>query len=65
LSTRNSNRATSLVLCTDGLHSVLNSADIAAAVDQDAKRTAQGLVALARERGGQDNISVVLGLWRG
>mgnify|MGYP002336156699 CR=1 FL=1 len=51
------------LLCSDGLNEVLTDAEIAAALAQPATEltvTAQRLVDLANERGGPDNISVIL-----
>jgi protein phosphatase len=49
-----------LILCSDGLHGLVEDAEIAAAVADDPQPAASNLVALANERGGTDNISVVI-----
>lgn len=50
-----------LLLCSDGLHSVVNDATIARMVQAgEPSETAQRLVDLANERGGPDNITVVV-----
>jgi len=51
-----------LLLCSDGLHGSLEPSDIAGLVTPraDLKEAAAGLVALANERDGNDNISVQL-----
>jgi serine/threonine protein phosphatase PrpC len=53
---------THLVLCTDGLWSVVSDAEIAAVVEAQhgPQAAADRLIALANERGGPDNISVVV-----
>ena len=49
-----------IVLCSDGLHGVVTDAEIAAAfAGTDLDRSCAGLVRLALERGGPDNITVV------
>jgi PPM family protein phosphatase len=49
-----------VVLCSDGLHGVVMDAEIAAAfAEPDLDRSCAGLVRLALERGGPDNITVV------
>jgi serine/threonine protein phosphatase PrpC len=55
-------KADVLVLCSDGLHGVVTSAEIAAAASPgaDLKAAARELVALANQRDGSDNISVQL-----
>jgi protein phosphatase len=48
-----------LVLCTDGLWGLVNEAEIQAALSsRDLKEACQNLIALAKERGGPDNITV-------
>jgi serine/threonine protein phosphatase PrpC len=50
-----------LMLCTDGLHGVVTDAEIAdAAAGPDLEAACRRLIALANERGGPDNITVVL-----
>jgi protein phosphatase len=50
-----------LVLCSDGLTRHVSDAEIAAAVTQQAPRLAgQQLIGLANQRGGSDNISVIV-----
>jgi PPM family protein phosphatase len=51
-----------LLLCTDGLTRLVDDAEISKAILEagDAQASAERLVALANERGGQDNITVVV-----
>ncbi len=52
-----------LLLCSDGLTTMVPDVEIArilAAADGDIARAAQGLVDEANERGGEDNITVLL-----
>lgn len=50
-----------LLLCSDGLHSVVNDATIARMVQAgEPDETARRLIDLANERGGPDNITVVV-----
>jgi len=51
-----------LLLCSDGLHGLVNASEMAAlcAQGQDLHLAAEKLVALANDRGGGDNISVQL-----
>ena len=50
-----------LVLCSDGLTRGVSDAEIAAhAAGPDPARAAEALVALANERGGQDNVTVII-----
>ena len=50
-----------LLLCTDGLHGLVDDAEIARAASQpDLDQACRDLVALANERGGHDNITVVI-----
>ncbi len=51
-----------LVLCSDGLHTLVDDVEIARiAAGPDPERACYGLVELANERGGSDNITVVIG----
>jgi PPM family protein phosphatase len=55
-----------IVLCTDGLHGVIDDAEIgelASAPDLD--QAAQSLIDLANQRGGPDNITVILARFPG
>ena len=47
------------VLCSDGLHGYLEEAEIPDIVSLGGKATAEAFIALANERGGSDNITVV------
>ena len=49
-----------LVLCSDGLTRHVADAEIATAMADDPARAADALVALARSRGGEDNITVIV-----
>ena len=52
-----------LLLCTDGLHDLVDDADIANALEvlePNIELAATALVAMANDRGGRDNISVIL-----
>jgi protein phosphatase len=49
-----------LVLCSDGLTRHVTDPEIATAMSDDPGRAADALVALARARGGEDNITVVV-----
>jgi protein phosphatase len=49
-----------LVLCSDGLTRHATDAEIAAAMRDDPDRAADALVALAKARGGEDNITVIV-----
>ena len=49
-----------LVLCTDGLWSVVRETEIKSAVASPLKQACKDLVALAKQRGGPDNITVQL-----
>jgi PPM family protein phosphatase len=51
-----------LLLCSDGFHGSLSAQEIAVAVGRchDLHENARGLISLARERDGTDNISVQL-----
>jgi len=49
-----------LVLCSDGLTRHVTDPEIASAMAQDPSRAADALVALARSRGGEDNITVIV-----
>ncbi len=51
-----------IVLCTDGLHGLVDNDEIARlATGADLERACTELIALANARGGSDNITVVLG----
>ena len=54
-------RADVLIICSDGLSTVVRRADIAAVVEEevDTARICERLVAMANERGGPDNITVI------
>jgi protein phosphatase len=55
-----------VVLCSDGLHGMVEDHEIAAlAAAADLRRACDDLIALANERGGIDNITVVLGRLEG
>ena len=52
-----------LLLCSDGLTTMVPDAEIARVLDEagsDVPKAAQGLVAEANSRGGEDNITVVV-----
>jgi PPM family protein phosphatase len=52
-----------LLLCTDGLHDLVDDADLANALEvlePNLELAASTLIALANDRGGRDNISVIL-----
>jgi serine/threonine protein phosphatase PrpC len=49
-----------LVLCSDGLTRHVTDAEIGSAMASDPARAAEALVALARSRGGDDNITVIV-----
>jgi serine/threonine protein phosphatase PrpC len=49
-----------LLLCSDGLHGYLREQDIAPIVERGGSAAVQHFVDLANERGGKDNITVVL-----
>jgi protein phosphatase len=51
-----------LVLCTDGLHGLVEDTDIARiASGPDPQRACQELITLANDHGGTDNITVIVG----
>jgi serine/threonine protein phosphatase PrpC len=53
-----------LLLCSDGLYGVVDDAELARMAGEGApEECVASLVALANERGGPDNISVVLAVW--
>ena len=55
-----------LVLCSDGLHGLVEDREIARLVGRaDPDRACQDLVELANQRGGTDNITVVIGRMEG
>ena len=52
-----------LMLCTDGLHDLVDDADLATALEvlePNLELAATTLIAMANDRGGRDNISVIL-----
>jgi len=49
-----------LVLCTDGLWSLVSQEEIQSALSTDLNQSCGKLIALAKERGGPDNITVQL-----
>lgn len=50
-----------LILCTDGLHGLVSDDELSSAVrDRDLDQACDRLVALAKQRGGPDNITVIL-----
>jgi serine/threonine protein phosphatase PrpC len=54
------------VLATDGLWDVVSEPDAAAACrEEDAQRAAERLVRLVTARGGRDNVTVIVGRFRG
>jgi protein phosphatase len=58
LALRNDDR---LLICSDGLHDLVNEAEILAMVmSQDNGSSARKLIDLAKERGGYDNVTVAL-----
>ncbi len=56
-----------IVLCSDGLSGKMHADEIAAIVNQagDFKSACQNLIALANQRGGEDNITVVIAQFSG
>jgi len=52
-----------LILCSDGLHRVVEDEEMAGLLRRNSPETAcDMLIDLARERGGPDNISVLVGI---
>jgi PPM family protein phosphatase len=49
-----------VLLCSDGLYRVVGDAEIARALIAEPQAAAESLVALANQRGGPDNISVII-----
>lgn len=49
-----------LLLCSDGLHGVVKPAEMAEAVSRTPTEAVEALVTLANQRGGPDNISVII-----
>jgi serine/threonine protein phosphatase PrpC len=49
-----------LILCTDGLWSLVNESELQNAIRGDLQESCRGLIGIARERGGPDNITVQL-----
>jgi len=54
------NARDALVVCSDGLHGQVTDDEIASIVGANSDAAAEHLVALSNERGGPDNISVVI-----
>ncbi len=48
-----------LIACTDGLHSLVDNAEIADVVSDEKTDVADKLISLANEKGGRDNITVI------
>jgi protein phosphatase len=51
-----------VLLCSDGLHGLVDDDAIAKTLDADLEGSAKKLVALANKRGGTDNITVAVGV---
>ena len=49
-----------MLLCSDGLHGKVTEKELSLLISQGGIQAVDGLIALANERGGDDNISVVL-----
>lgn len=49
-----------LLLCSDGLHGVVNDAEMAAAAQEQPSSAVEALIKLANQRGGPDNITVIV-----
>jgi len=49
-----------LVLCTDGLSNLVEPAEVAKALEEDPETACDKLVDLANQRGGQDNITILI-----
>lgn len=49
-----------LLLCTDGLSGYADEAEIYSVLKQDASKSAEGLIGLAKSGGGRDNITVAV-----
>jgi serine/threonine protein phosphatase PrpC len=49
-----------LVLCTDGLWSLLSESELQKTVQGDLQKACKTLIGMARDRGGPDNITVQL-----
>jgi len=49
-----------LVLCTDGLSNLVEPAEVARALQEGPEAACDKLVALANQRGGQDNITILI-----
>lgn len=49
-----------LLLCSDGLHGLVEDREIAAELGKDLERSARALIDLANARGGTDNVTVAL-----
>lgn len=48
------------VICSDGLHTYVGEDEIASAAQEDLAVAARGLIGLANDRGGRDNITVIV-----
>lgn len=48
-----------VLICSDGLHTMVNDDDIVKILNEDITTASQKLVSLANENGGRDNISVI------
>jgi len=49
-----------LVLCTDGLSNLVEPAEVAKALEENPETACEKLVDLANQRGGQDNITILI-----
>ena len=48
------------LLCTDGLHDLVSEEEIVAVMSLEPDNAAERLIGMARDRGGHDNISVIV-----